>query len=332
MRAGESGEDQFAGIGVTGRNRQLVAIFDGLDDLVHVGEIQLRINALRVKIQAQCHQVDIAGAFAIAEQAALDPVRARHQAEFRCSDAGTAVIMGVQADHDMVALADMFAHPLDLVGVDIGCCRLDRCRQVEDQRFFGGRLDNVHDSLDHFQAEIEFRGGKGFRRIFEMPVGVGIFFRLFAQDGRAFASDVLDSLLVELEHHVAPGRGHRVVQMDYRLFRALEAGKAGFDQVAARLGQHLDDDVVGDLSGFDQAADKIEIGGAGGRKADLDLLYADLHQEVEEALFLLRVHRIDQRLIAVAQIGGQPARGLVYRAGRPLSVGQVYLRKRAVFL
>jgi len=314
------------------RHRQLIAIFDGLDNLIHVGKIKFWINALRIHIQTQCHQVDIARALAIAEQAALDPVRAGHQTQFRCGDARPPVIVRVQADHDMLALADIGAHPLDLVGIDIGRRRLNRRRQVQYQWFFSRRFDNLHHRLDHFQAEIQFGGGKCLRRIFEMPVGIGIFLRLFAQDGRAFPGNILHALLVEPEHDVPPCGRNGVVKMDNGCARAFQAGKTGLDQVAARLGQHLDDDVIGNFAGFDEATDKVEIGGAGGRKSDLDLLDADLDQQIEEALLLFRIHRIDQRLVAVAQIGGQPARRLVYGSGRPLPVGQVDLRERAIFM
>jgi hypothetical protein len=56
-----------------------------------------------------------------------------------------------------------------------------------------------------------------------------------------------------------------------------------------------------------------------------------LHQQVEEALLLLAVHRIDQRLVAVAHVGGEPARRFGDRLRRPLPVGQVDLREGTVF-
>jgi hypothetical protein len=66
-------------------------------------------------------------------------------------------------------------------------------------------------------------------------------------------------------------------------------------------------------------------------EADLDLLDADLADQVEEAGLLLAVHRIDQRLVAVAQIGREPARRLGDGARRPFAVGQIDLREGAVF-
>src|SRR3546814_3141737 len=45
-------------------------------------------------------------------------------------------------------------------------------------------------------------------------------------------------------------------------------------------------------------------------EADFDFLQPDLDQQVEEPVLLFRAHRVDQRLIAVTQVGGEPARGL----------------------
>ena len=73
----------------------LVAIFHRLDHRVDVREIELRIDALRVQIERHRHEIDIAGALAIAEQAAFDAVGARHQAQLGRGDAGAAVVMRV---------------------------------------------------------------------------------------------------------------------------------------------------------------------------------------------------------------------------------------------
>jgi hypothetical protein len=57
-------------------------------------------------------------------------------------------------------------------------------------------------------------------------------------------------------------------------------------------------------------ADEVIFGRARAGEADLDFLQANLHQQVEEAVLLLRAHRIDQALVAVAQVGGEPAGAL----------------------
>jgi hypothetical protein len=67
VRAGKGGVDQFADIRVPLADLHLVGIFVDVLHPLDVGAIQLRIDALRVKIQRQRHDIDIAGALAIAE-------------------------------------------------------------------------------------------------------------------------------------------------------------------------------------------------------------------------------------------------------------------------
>src|SRR3546814_6943388 len=47
-------EHQFACIRVAGVNRELITVCHGLDDFLHAREIQARMHALRVHIEADC--------------------------------------------------------------------------------------------------------------------------------------------------------------------------------------------------------------------------------------------------------------------------------------
>jgi hypothetical protein len=92
------------------------------------------VNALRIEIERQGHEVDVARALAIAEQTALRRDRARQQAELRRGDSRAAIVVGMQRDHDVFAALEVRRHPLDLVGVDVRRGVLDRGRQVHDDR------------------------------------------------------------------------------------------------------------------------------------------------------------------------------------------------------
>ena len=98
---------------------QLVAVLDGAADLVDVGEVDLRVDAAAEQVQPQRHDAHVAGALAVAEQAALDAVGAGLIAQFGCGDGGSAVVVRVQAQDDRVAAGQVAAHPLDRVGVDV---------------------------------------------------------------------------------------------------------------------------------------------------------------------------------------------------------------------
>src|SRR5690606_19765509 len=110
-----------------------------------VREVDLWVDALGEQVHAQRHQVDVAGALAVAEQAALDPVRAGQQAQLGGGDAGAAVVVRVQRQHEGLPPGQVAVHPLDGVGVDVGRGHLHRRRQVHDHRPVRAGVDDVDD-------------------------------------------------------------------------------------------------------------------------------------------------------------------------------------------
>ena len=93
-------------------------------------------------------------------------------------------------------------------------------------------------------------------------------------------------------HHRAAGTTQRFV--------------GALDQIFAGLGQYLDGHVVGNAVFFDQCAHEIEIRLRCRRESHFDFLEADFHQQGEQAFLFLHVHRVDQRLVAVAQVNTAP--------------------------
>src|SRR3546814_1106938 len=74
---------------------ELVAIFDRRDDLVDVREVELRIDPLRIHVERDGDEAGVAGALAIAEQAAFDAVGAREQTEFGRSEEHTSELQSL---------------------------------------------------------------------------------------------------------------------------------------------------------------------------------------------------------------------------------------------
>ena len=94
--------------------------------------------------------------------------------------------------------------------------------------------------------------------------------------------------------------------MDHRPGCTLDRLEGAADDVVAALGQHLHGDIGGDHVLFDQGAQELVLGLAGGGKAHLDLLETDLHQHLEEFQLFCKAHGHDQCLIAVPQIHAAP--------------------------
>src|SRR6185295_18441978 len=95
------------------------AVLDRLPDPVDGGEVDHRVDALRVQVQCERRDVDVPGAFAVAEDAALDPLRTGEYGELRAGDAGTAVVVRVHRQDHAVAPRQVLVHVLDLVGVHV---------------------------------------------------------------------------------------------------------------------------------------------------------------------------------------------------------------------
>ncbi len=161
---------------------------------------------MRVHVQGNCHDVAVAGALAISEQAAFNAVPTGHQAQFAGGDAGAAVVMGVEADHHLVTVWDRAPEQLNLVGVDIGGGAFDRGRQVEDDRVFDRRLEHVHHRGTNLYREIDLCCGEGFGAVFELPVGAVVLGGLVTHDFGALDRDLLDLVAAHAEDDPAPGR------------------------------------------------------------------------------------------------------------------------------
>src|SRR3546814_14398912 len=88
---------------------------------------------------------------------------------------------------------------------------------------------------------------------------------------------------------------------------------------------------ISDWSSDVCSSDLVIFGRAGAGEADFDFFEADADEQVEEARLLLGIHRVDQRLVAVAHVGGEPDRRLGGDAGGPFAVRARNLRKGAIF-
>ena len=151
--AGERRVDEVARVGVARVHRQLGAVLHRATDLVDVGEVDLRVDALAEQVHPQGHQADVAGALAVPEQAALDAVGAGHHGQLGRGDGRAAVVVRVQADRRVLAPGELPGEPLDLVGVHVGRRDLDGGRQVQDDLAAVVGLPDVGDRLADLQRE-----------------------------------------------------------------------------------------------------------------------------------------------------------------------------------
>ncbi len=277
----------------------------------------MRVDALREQVESDRHQIHVAGALAVAEQAAFDAVRAGEDAELGRGHAHAFVVVRVQREHHGVAVVEVVGDVLHLVGEHVRRGHLHRGRQVDDHRVLGRRLDHADHRVAHLHRVLRFRAGERFGRILVIQVdALGVALELLAQR-RGVGRELLDAGTVLAEHHFALQHRDRVVEVHNRALAALEALIGLADQVLAGLREHHDRHVIGNQLTLDEHADEVIIGFRGARETDFDLFEAHFHKHVPEAQLALGIHRIDQRLVAVAKIDGAPARCALQSLARP---------------
>ena len=238
---------------------ELIAVFGGSTNLVKVREVNLRVDSLTEQVDAERDEVDVAGPFTVAKQASLDAVGAGHVPQLGRGDCGSAVIVGVQRDDDVLAVIDVSAHPLDTVRVHVRRCHLDRCGQVNDDFTFGGRLQDLKDLVAHVDGEFEFGSRVGLGAVLVEDIRAGQFIFEGQTEAGRVTRDIDDSLLVGLEHDIPLQRARGVVEVDNCVLRALERFICATDEVLARLGEDLNGHIVGDESFLDNRAHEVEV-------------------------------------------------------------------------
>ncbi len=125
--------------------------FVNLANGIEFGEFEVRVNPLRIHVEGDRHDVQVAGAFAVAEEGAFHTVGSRHEPQFGGCCASAAVVVGMQADGDFATLFHFAGKPLDLVGVQVGGKEFDGGRKVKDDGILLGRFP----CIDHCFADFE---------------------------------------------------------------------------------------------------------------------------------------------------------------------------------
>ena len=168
----------------------------------------------------------------------------------------------------------------------------------------------------------------------------GLYSRVISVSGIASASalDELDGIdghlhnfsLAHAEDVVAEGLAGGVIDVDDGLLRALQGLEGAANEMLAGLGEDFDRDVVGNVAAFDEVAHEAEFRFGSRGEGDLDFLEADGAEHPEHTHLLLGVHRLEKRLVAVAEVGAHPDRRLRDGAVGPVAVDEVDRGKSVV--
>ena len=225
-------------------------------------------------------------------------------------DAAAAVVVRMHRQHDAVAARQIAVHPLDLVGEDVRRGHLHRGRQVDDRLVLRRGLPDV----EHRVAD------SSLAKSSSVPVKLsGEYWNVQSVSGwlaRAVAHQLRRRRRrsPRCPSRSSPNTTRRCV-VDVELYRCMIARLApcSASKVRSISGARacvstctLTSSGIRSSSISRRTKSKSVCEAAG--KADLDFLVAHLHQQAEHAQLALRVHRLDQRLVAVAQVDAAPDR------------------------
>ena len=285
----------------------------------------MRVDALRVQVEAHGDEVNVAGALALPEQATLDAVGSGQHGQFRGSHAGAAVVVVVGGQDHVFAPRQVPAHPLDLVGVYVGGGTLNGGGQVEDDLAIIGRLPDVHDRFADLEGKVEFGVDKDLGGILVADDDVVIhdLFQVVHNVAGAVNGELLRGFLVIAKHDVAEDGCGRVIQVDRGPREAFESINGPVNKVGAGLGKNGDGDVFGNRVIVDEGTDEVQVGLGGGRETNLDFLVSHSHEQIEHGSFAGGIHGLNECLVAVPQVGREPAGCLRDALAGPLTVRQV---------
>ena len=269
------------------------------------------------RFMASGHDVDVARALAVPEQRALHPVGAGQHRQLGRRHRGAAVVVGVQAEHDGVAVLDGAPEPLDHVGVDVGAVHLDRGGQVEDHRPLGRRLHDVHHRLADLDGELGLGPGEALGRVLVADVGAGDLRLVLLAQLRRLDRDVDDA-------RPCRGRTRRGAAAPTRSCRSARppASRPPATRRCARSAPRGTAPAPGSRrpSGISPSSmmsrwKSKSVCDADGKPTSISLK-PDVDEGLEQRELALGVHGVDQGLVAVAQVDAGPA-------GRPreLAVG-----------
>jgi len=303
-------------------DRQSIRVLDPTNQRGQVAEIELWIDALTHQIQRERNDIDVSRPLSVAEERPFDTIGPRQHPELRSGHAATAVVMRMDADDRRVPVRQHSTKEFDRIRIYIRRRDFDRRRQVQNHRTSGIGLEHIHHRLTDLDRKIEFGRRITLGRILEANILIRPCKGLRLHELRSIDCDRLDARPILPEDDASLERRCRVVEVNDRCRRALDCLEGSPNQVFAALREDLNRDVLRDSIFIDQPTNEIELRRRGARKADLDLLEPDCHQRLEEADLALPTHRLDERLIAVAQIDAAPARRPLEHAIGPHPIGQ----------
>jgi hypothetical protein len=236
----------------------------------------------------------------------------------------------VYRKRDVLAPRQTPVHPFDLVGKHIGGGNLHGGRQVDDHGALRAGIPGGNRGIAHGQGNVQLGHAKGLRGVLQHPFGFGVLLGQLPEVAHMVLHHGNDLRHFHAKDDFAEGRATAL----YRCTITRRAPATLRTVVAIRSSRSWVMTMGVTSCGISWASMRwrtMSKSVCEAEEADFNFLETDGDQLLEQPQLALAVHGLEQRLVAVAQIGRKPHGRLRQCTGRPLAGGQVHNGKCAVF-
>ena len=167
MRPGKGGEGELSRVGVARRKIFAGAFFHRFGEFGEVRKIEAGFDAGGFQVQRQHREIEVAGAFAAAEERPLHAGRPRHQREFSGGHGTAAVVVGVDADRGLSGVAEVADEGFHHIRILVRRPPFDGGGQIEHEIRRSAGAPRGLDAVRELQTPRERRIGEFLHRKFQ---------------------------------------------------------------------------------------------------------------------------------------------------------------------
>jgi len=178
---------------------------------------------------------------------------------------------------------------------------------------------DIHNAAKDLMEKRGFQTGRKDEHNYGFFHGLGHSIGQFANLTSGGHRRIQCTLPIHSKHLLHVQVGRRDIGMNYPFLNAFKRFEGSFNQMRAALCQPHDENIIGNVSLFDQTAEKVKIVLTGRRESRFNLFKTDFTQQLEILEFLVRGHWVRQRLVSITQIDRAPDGAFRQCARRPLT-------------
>ena len=309
MRTGECSKYKLSCIWLTHRYLHIGQTLIGIGNLLHIGEVQLRIDSMGEHIHCHGHNIHVSGTLTISEKCSLDTISSGQNTQLRRCHTAATVVVRMQGKNNIVSVFQMLADILDL------CCKYMRHRIFHGRRNIDDRLGiclwlpYIQNGIAHLNRILYLGAMEALRAVLKTDIAL-YFCSQLLEKLCSVHSDLFDLFFRLAEYLLSLCNRCGIIYMNNGIWCTVYSLKGLADNVLSCLCQYLHRHIIRNQLPVDQSTQKVVFRLGCSRKSNLDLLETDLNQHLKKLNLFLKTHWLDQCLITISKIHTAPYRRL----------------------